>query len=48
MTPALGVGLSLGSLAVVLGAYALRARFAPERRPPTGRFTDRERARANV
>ena len=37
---------SLGSLAIVLGAYAIRARRSPSdgRRPPTGRFADRERA----
>jgi GABA permease len=39
---------SLGSLAVVLIAYAIRARVAPERRPPTGRFTDRERPAART
>jgi GABA permease len=41
---------SLGSLAVVLGAYAIRARVAPrsDRRPPTGRFADRRPSRART
>ncbi len=42
---------SLGSLAVVVGAYAVRARMAPPRgdeRPPTGRFADRSEARAST
>ena len=41
---------SLGSLAVVLGAYAVRARMAPPRgdeRPPTGRFAERSDANVN-
>ncbi|HWM10955.1 MAG TPA: amino acid permease [Solirubrobacteraceae bacterium] len=39
---------SLGSLAVILIAYAIRSRAAPERRPPTGRFSSRERAPAQT
>jgi GABA permease len=35
---------SLGSLAVVLGAYFVRARVGKEQRPPTRRFSDRRPA----